>query len=178
MMIEPVDTTPTVDQSLAESLGAAREAYRSEISLARGGAHAAFDYSTLLDLLLVRIHAEAASQTETAVALIAIGGYGRQQLCLYSDIDLLILFGGPIAAPEERFVKALLHPLWDLGLDIGHPAVDEPVGQVSSPPDHRVPDRHRRGHRRKTPWHGHARAWRSTCDTTDIPCPPDDDREA
>jgi len=120
MMIEPVDTTPTVDQSLAEALCAAREAYRSEISLARGGAQAAFDYSTLLDLLLVRIHAEAASQTETAVTLIAIGGYGRQQLCLYSDIDLLILFGGPIAAPEERLVKALLHPLWDLGLDIGH----------------------------------------------------------
>ncbi|MEP6917932.1 MAG: HD domain-containing protein, partial [Acidobacteriota bacterium] len=39
--------------------------------------------------------------------------------CLHSDIDLLIVFGGPIARPEERFVNALLHPLWDLKLTVG-----------------------------------------------------------
>ncbi len=30
------------------------------------------------------------------------------------------MFGGPIGRPEERFVKALLHPLWDLRFEVGH----------------------------------------------------------
>jgi [protein-PII] uridylyltransferase len=50
----------------------------------------------------------------------ALGGYGRRELCLYSDIDLLVLFAGPIGAPEERFLHAFLNPLWDIGLTVGH----------------------------------------------------------
>ena len=120
MTTEHPDAALAGEHSLAETLRAARDEYRAEIRLARGGAQAAEDYSTRIDRLLTRIHAEASSQTETPVALLAIGGYGRRHLCLHSDIDLLILFGGPIAAAEERFVKALLHPLWDLGFDVGH----------------------------------------------------------
>src|SRR6185436_13676005 len=48
------------------------------------------------------------------------GGYGRRELCLHSDIDLLVLFAGTIAAEDERFLHAFLNPLWDLGLTIGH----------------------------------------------------------
>ena len=114
------DLAPAGERALAETLRAARDEYRTEIRVARGGAQAAEDYSMRIDRLLTRIHAEASAQTETPVALLAIGGYGRRHLCLHSDIDLLVLFGGPIAAAEERFVKALLHPLWDLGFDVGH----------------------------------------------------------
>ena len=114
------DAAPAGERSLAEMLCAARDEYRVEIRLARGGAQAAENYSRRIDRLVMRIYAEASSQAETPVALLAIGGYGRRHLCLHSDIDLMILFGGPIAAAEERFVKALLHPLWDLGFDVGH----------------------------------------------------------
>jgi [protein-PII] uridylyltransferase len=54
------------------------------------------------------------------VTICALGGYGRRTLCLHSDIDVLILFEQPLSAAEERFVKALLQPLWDLGLTVGH----------------------------------------------------------
>jgi [protein-PII] uridylyltransferase len=54
------------------------------------------------------------------VAILALGGYGRRHLCLHSDIDLLILFAEPIAGEEERFLRSFLHPLWDLGVVIGH----------------------------------------------------------
>ena len=114
------EAAPAGEDSLAETLHAAREDYRAEIRVARGGDLAAEAYTTRVDRLLTRIHATAAAESETPAALVAIGGYGRRHLCLHSDIDLLILFGGPIAAAEERFVKALLHPLWDLGLDVGH----------------------------------------------------------
>ena len=55
-----------------------------------------------------------------SVAVLALGGYGRRHLCLHSDIDLLVLFGGRIGAAEERFLRAFLHPLWDLGVVVGH----------------------------------------------------------
>ena len=63
---------------------------------------------------------EARALTATPVAVCALGGYGRKTLCLHSDIDLLIVFGGPIGEPEERFVSAVLQPLWDLQLSLGH----------------------------------------------------------
>ncbi len=62
----------------------------------------------------------ARTHTETPVAVAALGGYGRRTLCLQSDIDLLIVFDGRIGRPEERFVKSVLHPLWDLRLSVGH----------------------------------------------------------
>ena len=113
------DQTPASDRSLAETLHVAQESFRREIRAAQGGARAAEVYSTQVDQLIARLYSNASDKIDTPVALIAIGGYGRRQLCLHSDVDLLILFDGPVAAAEERFVSALLHPLWDLGFDVG-----------------------------------------------------------
>jgi [protein-PII] uridylyltransferase len=61
----------------------------------------------------------ASAQLTTPFALVAIGGYGRRHLCPFSDIDLLIVFGGSVGDAEERFLRALLHPLWDAGFVVG-----------------------------------------------------------
>lgn len=53
------------------------------------------------------------------MALLALGGYGRREMCLYSDVDLLFVFKSDPRPEEEEFVKAFLYPLWDLGLDLG-----------------------------------------------------------
>ena len=55
-----------------------------------------------------------------SLVVCALGGYGRRTLCLHSDIDLMILFGTTIGRDEERFVNAVLQPLWDLQLVVGH----------------------------------------------------------
>lgn len=112
------EATSAGEPAPADLLRVARATYRREIRDARGGAAAAEVFSTRVDEILRRLHASAA-QPATPVALVAIGGYGRRHLCLHSDIDLLFLFDGEIAASEEQFVTDLLHPLWDLGLDIG-----------------------------------------------------------
>lgn len=57
------------------------------------------------------------SRTHPELGVLAVGGYGRQELCLYSDIDLLFLYEG--AAPEES-VRSILYPLWDARHKVGH----------------------------------------------------------
>lgn len=52
--------------------------------------------------------------------LVAVGGYGRGRLCPGSDVDVILILKRRIPASAEAFVKHLLYPLWDLGLDLGH----------------------------------------------------------
>ena len=105
---------------LRKTLQTARDELIAQTRLARGGFDALTRYSEQVDELIRRVYLDASNTTDKPVALVAVGGYGRKQMCLYSDIDLLILFEESIGAPEERFLKALLHPLWDLRLDLGH----------------------------------------------------------
>ena len=54
------------------------------------------------------------------IALLSTGGFSRNELHPHSDIDILLLFAKPPKEEDEVFLKRLLHPLWDLGLHIGH----------------------------------------------------------
>lgn len=53
-------------------------------------------------------------------AIIALGGYGRREQCLHSDIDLLILFDKSVPLEVEAFVQELLYPLWDARFEVGY----------------------------------------------------------
>src|SRR4051794_8322292 len=99
------------------------EAARRELAEAsgrgEGGRHAMRQYAHRMDALIQQLYADAGSLTQS-VAVFALGGYGRRELCLHSDVDLLVLFSGVIGPDDERFLHAFLNPLWDLGLTIGH----------------------------------------------------------
>lgn len=58
------------------------------------------------------------TNAHTEVALIAVGGYGRQELQPFSDIDILLLSEN-CDALEEPFSQ-LVTFLWDLGFKVGH----------------------------------------------------------
>ena len=56
----------------------------------------------------------------SGVSIVALGGYGRDELCPYSDVDLLFLFAPRNESLAKEAVQALLYLLWDLNLEIGH----------------------------------------------------------
>lgn len=57
---------------------------------------------------------------ESQVALVALGGYGRQELFPFSDIDLMILFRPEIRKNVSTIADSILYPLWDTGFEVGH----------------------------------------------------------
>ncbi|MEA3427739.1 MAG: [protein-PII] uridylyltransferase, partial [Thermodesulfobacteriota bacterium] len=57
---------------------------------------------------------------ENPCAIIAVGGYGRQEQCIHSDIDLLFLFNKEIPDRADNLIREILYPLWDIGFDIGY----------------------------------------------------------
>jgi [protein-PII] uridylyltransferase len=54
-------------------------------------------------------------------SVIAVGGYGRKDMCPYSDVDILLLAGkSGMKKDADSLVNALIYPLWDLGLNASY----------------------------------------------------------
>ncbi len=76
------------------------------------------DYAQEVDLILGEIFG---SQVESAVphlgvCLVALGGYGRKELCPYSDVDILILLEN---GSDKACLDQAIHLFWDIGLTMG-----------------------------------------------------------
>ncbi|RMX18714.1 [protein-PII] uridylyltransferase [Legionella jordanis] len=52
--------------------------------------------------------------------LLAVGGYGRRELQLYSDVDLLLLHNETISKIHTQRAQAFIQDAWDIGLEISH----------------------------------------------------------
>ena len=80
--------------------------------------------SHLYDLACHRIE-EQQGKLCAEVSLLALGGYGRSELCPFSDVDLMFLYPTKVKAagfPEMQrlFNDTILYMLWDLNLKVGH----------------------------------------------------------
>ncbi len=78
-------------------------------------------YGAVVDDWLVALFQEAVAGDPTGgagIALVAIGGQGRQELCPQSDLDLLLLTQRGIDA--AGVAEKLWYPIWDEGLKLGH----------------------------------------------------------
>jgi len=54
------------------------------------------------------------------LALVALGSYGREQLCVHSDIDLMIVYKEVPGYNLKEMIEKILYILWDTGLKLGH----------------------------------------------------------
>ncbi len=109
---------------LSGTLASVRDWQRGALA---GGARGCRAYSRAMDSVLAAIHERARHRfLKTApnlgyrMAVIAVGGYGREELCPRSDVDLLFLHPYKMDRYVEAMTESILYPLWDLGLEVGH----------------------------------------------------------
>src|SRR5665811_557875 len=87
----------------------------------------------VVDLALISLFRQAEHESppglyrQAGLVVVALGGYGRRELCPHSDIDLMLLYRPEERARVESVAETLFYPLWDAGLELGHGArtVDE-----------------------------------------------------
>jgi len=67
-------------------------------------------------------------------ALVALGGYGRYEQCVHSDVDLLVLFNKSVPEETTKLIKEIVYPLWDIGLDAspGTRSIKETISLASN----------------------------------------------
>ena len=75
-------------------------------------------HSDLVDGWLAELLQHARGTATSGVALVAVGGYGRAELCPQSDIDVMLVHDRrvDISAIAER----IWYPVWDQELHLGH----------------------------------------------------------
>ena len=72
-----------------------------------------------LDFAHAQLYGGSNPTTGEQLAVVAVGGYGRQELAPGSDIDLLFLCPTSARPHVEQVSEFLLYKLWDLGLKVG-----------------------------------------------------------
>jgi len=73
------------------------------------------------------------TEKSSRISLVALGGYGRQELFPFSDIDLMILFRPEARKEVGTVADGVLYPLWDTGFEVGHGVrtIDESLKQAA-----------------------------------------------
>jgi [protein-PII] uridylyltransferase len=78
------------------------------------------DRARLVDMLLKSAWSVHLGEHARDIALIAVGGYGRGELNLCSDIDIMILLPKSESAKWHGNLERFLTFMWDIGLEVGH----------------------------------------------------------
>jgi [protein-PII] uridylyltransferase len=117
----------TQDMSVAQrlrcyraALDAGHEALKQQFAAGTDAGELVRALAWLVDQLLIHSWREQVAHHEE-LALVAVGGYGRNELLPASDIDLLILL--PDDADDQPYqddLQRFLTFLWDIGLEVGH----------------------------------------------------------
>jgi len=112
-----------ITEKYASGLNRLKEEYDKNPS----GHELAMQHSDLVDevvsSLLGRALDELGLKSETLaqdLAVVALGGYGRRELCPFSDIDLMVLHSIKDKSLLAAIAEKVFYPLWDLGLQVGH----------------------------------------------------------
>jgi [protein-PII] uridylyltransferase len=138
---------PEVVAMLKEALASGRaEIARRLEERPYAGSETAAAYAFLTDQILrlaydyvtMRLYPLANPTASERLLLMAVGGYGRGEMALHSDVDIAFLTPWKPTDWTEQAVEAMLYLLWDLGLKIGQStrSVDEMIGLAST--DHTV----------------------------------------
>jgi [protein-PII] uridylyltransferase len=106
--------------SLKEFISTQRNAIAAAHKAGASGLATCAALTAMIDRALQQAYESIAGDSDR-IAVLALGGYGRAELCPKSDVDVMILAeDGKEKANAEALAKQLLHQLWDCGLNVGH----------------------------------------------------------
>ena len=112
--------------ALAELYAGESARVRHTFETTGDGLAAAEERSRLMDKVVTQLYRDLVSPDPAEpgnFCLVAVGGYGRQELFPYSDVDLLFLSeSGRVSESFRQPVAAMARALWDLRLRVGHSA--------------------------------------------------------
>ena len=138
-----IDATRILKQALTS--GRAEIARRLE-EKPYAGSETAAAYAFLTDQVLrlaydftvTKLHPLANPTEGERLLLMAVGGYGRGEMALHSDVDIAFVTPWKPTSWAEQVIEAMLYLLWDLGLKIGHSSrsVDDLIRLAAS--DHTI----------------------------------------
>ena len=74
-------------------------------------------HTKLVDALLIKLWIN--NDVSKKNTLIAVGGYGRNELFPYSDVDILVLHNEK-SLENDKNISQFITQCWDIGLKIGH----------------------------------------------------------
>lgn len=107
-----------------------RELIYSRHRFGIGGREVVGEYTRLADNVIQRIYQSAikadsgrSSLPEDApIAILALGGYGREALNPYSDIDIMLVYDPSEldVSQVQPLANQLITTLWDIGFEVGH----------------------------------------------------------
>ncbi len=81
----------------------------------QGGIALAERYTSKMDQIVLDIFNSV--KKDVKAVLIATGGYGRRELCPYSDVDVMFF---ALNRADTEAVERVLYKLWDTGFEISH----------------------------------------------------------
>jgi len=76
--------------------------------------------TSAVGIAMERLHPLANPTDGERLSVLCVGGYGRGEMALHSDVDLLFLTPYKITGWAESVIESTLYILWDLKLKVGH----------------------------------------------------------
>ena len=74
----------------------------------------------IFDFTVERLYPINNPSSAERLTLIAVGGYGRGEMALHSDVDIAFLTPWKQTSWTEQVIESMLYSMWDLGLKVGH----------------------------------------------------------
>jgi [protein-PII] uridylyltransferase len=119
-------------EQLIQEFARSRDTLIQENLAQNSGLRTARRFTDLLDQFIRRLFFHAGftenlqRDEKNGLAVIALGSYGRRELCLYSDVDLMVVHQGKLSKNLKAIISRALYPLWDAKLEVGHSILTVP----------------------------------------------------